>query len=674
MKAIKVLLVIIFATLLLTMGYATFLEQAGGSSYASEHVYATPWFFVMWAALAVASIIILWRERLWRRASVFMLHASLLVILAGSAVTWFTASEGLMHIRRGDTQGHFLCQGRVRPLPFTLTLHEFTIDYYPGSHAPADFVSTVICQGDTVRISMNHILQRQGYRLFQSSFDPDQQGTVLSVRYDPYGTPLTYFGYALLALSMLWVLLARGEEFRRLLRQLSQSRTVLMVVLLMSAIAVRARSVPTISQEKAEQAARMQIIYNDRVAPLSTLAHDFLQKVYGRSSYKGLSPEQVIYGWLSRPDAWKQEPMIKIKDARLRQQLGIEGQYATFSELFDGDDYRLMPLIEANGNRPDKAMTELDEKVGLIVMLTEGQLIVPRPTDVAPLSEAKVTAEILYNTIPFSKILFMVCLTLGFITFFLMLYSSTRKNGSTLFTIHYPLFTIHYSLFTTLLWTLFLFHLFGYCLRWYVSGRIPLGNGYETMIFMALAVLTVTLLLHRRFPFILPFGLLLAGFTLLVSHLSQMSPQITHLMPVLSSPLLTSHVSIIMMAYALLAFITLNGLYALVLIAIGRSDNTATLTLLSRLMLYPAVFFLAAGIFLGALWANVSWGRYWSWDPKETWALITLMVYAVAFHSESIPALRRPAVFHAYLVIAFLAVLMTYFGVNYFLGGMHSYA
>ena len=233
------------------------------------------------------------------------------------------------------------------------------------------------------------------------------------------------------------------------------------------------------------------------------------------------------------------------------------------------------------------------------------------------------------------------------------------------------LFTIHFSLFTLLL---FLFHLFGYCLRWYVSGRIPLGNGYETMIFMALVILFITLLLHRRFTFILPFGLMLAGFTLLVSHLSQMNPQITHLMPVLTSPLLTSHVSIIMMAYALLAFMVLNGIYALILMAFGRSADVETLTLLSRVMLYPAVFFLAAGIFLGALWANISWGRYWSWDPKEVWALITLIIYAVPFHQQSIPQLRNPKVFHAYLVVAFLAVLMTYFGVNYFLGGMHSYA
>ena len=252
----------------------------------------------------------------------------------------------------------------------------------------------------------------------------------------------------------------------------------------------------------------------------------------------------------------------------------------------------------------------------------------------------------------------MTCLTLGFLSFCLTI----RNKGS-------------HGVIPLLLLLTFLFHLFGYGLRRYVSGRIPLANGYETMLFLALCIILITLLLCRRFSFVLPFGFLLSGFTLLVSYLGQMNPQITHLMPVLSSPLLSAHVSIIMMAYALLAFMMLNGLYALILTHTSQhSSQLSTLTTLSRLMLYPAVFFLASGIFLGAIWANVSWGRYWSWDPKEVWALITLMIYAVPFHQESIPLLRRPTVFHAYLVLAFLAVLMTYFGVNYFLGGMHSYA
>ena len=181
-------------------------------------------------------------------------------------------------------------------------------------------------------------------------------------------------------------------------------------------------------------------------------------------------------------------------------------------------------------------------------------------------------------------------------------------------------------------------------------------------------------MLHRRLSIIVPFALLLSGFTLLVAHLSEMNPQITSLMPVLQSPLLTIHVSLVMMAYALLAFTMMSGIVALIAHHRGHTGHEELLTVLSQLMLYPAVFLLAGGIFLGAVWANVSWGKYWSWDPKEVWALITLLVYAVPLHRTTFLAPHRPVAYHLYMLIAFFSVLMTYFGVNYFLGGMHSYA
>ena len=142
---------------------------------------------------------------------------------------------------------------------------------------------------------------------------------------------------------------------------------------------------------------------------------------------------------------------------------------------------------------------------------------------------------------------------------------------------------------------------------------------------------------------------------------------------VCSSPLLSVHVMTVMCAYALFALQLLLGVQAFLLIRKKRNDELERVTALSQLLLYPAVFLLAIGIFLGAVWANVSWGNYWSWDPKETWALITLMVYAVPFHGTSIPLFRRPLSYHLYMVCAFLSVVITYFGVNYLLGGMHSY-
>ena len=676
-KTFKRIFLLLAALLVAVLAVGTFVEQRQGGSYAREHVYYSWWFVGLWALLAVLSAVVLVRKRLWRRLPVFMLHVSLLLILAGAFTSFMTSREGVLHLRKGTTADYFYLNPdyRVERLPFTLRLDSFRVDYFPGTQAPADFIS-MVSVGETNPteksvISMNNILSRNGYRFYQTSFDADHDGTILTVKYDPWGIAVTYGGYLMLALSMIWVLLARGEEFRRLLRHpLLRKGSLFVGLLAVLPLQVHAReAIPTISAAKAEKIRSMQVVYNDRVVPLNTLALDFMRKIYGKDTYRGLTAEQVLVGWSMRPDAWKDQPMVKIKNAQLCQALGVEGKYATFAQLFNGKEYKLSNLT-AGG--PDdqgmmKAVQELDEKVGLIIMATQGQLVTPRPKEAPALSENRVAAELLYNSIPFSKVLFMVCLTLGFLSFFLMTAGILRRRPAV------------FTGLRLLLVAALLFHAFGYALRWYISGRVPMGNGFETMIFMTLVILLLTALFHSRLPLLLPFGFLLSGFTLLVSWLAQQSPQITPLMPVLNSPLLSSHVSVIMVAYALLAFILLNGLFALVLIVRNRKthahqEQIAQLTVLSRLMLYPAVFLLAVGIFLGALWANISWGRYWGWDPKEVWALITLLVYSVAFHSQSIALLRRPAYFHAYLVAAFLMVLMTYFGVNYFLGGMHSYA
>lgn len=675
-KSFKRIFLLLAALLVAVLVVGTFVEQRQGGDYARQHIYWSWWFVGLWAAVALMAAVVLLRQRLWRRLPVFVLHASLLLILAGAFISFLTSREGVLHLRKGTAANYFYLNPdyRTERLPFTLRLDSFRVDYFPGTEAPADFVSMVSVgqpsPTEKAVISMNNILSRDGYRFYQTSFDADHDGTILTVKYDPWGTTVTYGGYLLLALSIIWVLLARGEEFRRLLRHpLLRKGSLFIGLLAVIPLSVHAQTIPSISADKADKMRSEQVVYNGRVVPLNTLALDFVRKIYGKDSYGGLTAEQVLAGWATYPDAWKDQPMVKIKNARLRQSLGIEGKYASLAQLFDGKEYKLNSLAVAARDDQNmmKAIQELDEKVGLILMATNGQLVKPRPKEAPALSGNRVSAELLYNSVPFSKVLFMGCLTLGFLSFFLMTAGILRRRPAV------------YTGLRLLLVAALLFHAFGYALRWYISGHVPMGNGFETMIFMTLVILLLTALFHGRLPLLLPFGFLLSGFTLLVSWLAQQSPQITPLMPVLNSPLLSSHVSVIMVAYALLAFMLLNGLFALTLIVRNRKTNAhreqiAQLTLLSRLMLYPAVFLLAVGIFLGALWANVSWGRYWGWDPKEVWALITLLVYSVAFHRESFALLRRPAFFHAYLAAAFLVVLMTYFGVNYFLGGMHSYA
>ena len=476
-----------------------------------------------------------------------------------------------------------------------------------------------------------------------------------------------------MGISMIGMLFGRRGEFRRLMNHpLLKKGGVFCLLLLAGSMQVQGRTLPALSIRQADSLASEQVIYHDRVVPFNTLARDFVMKLTGRPSYAGLTPEQVIGGWLLRPEVWQYEPMIYIKNRELCRLLNLETSYASVADLFDGQRYRLQDFWQGGretGRKMsplEKAIVETDEKVGLILMLQKGTLIRPLPKDggVKPLPSPKVRAELIYNRIPFSKCLFMFNLTVGLLAFFHLVYCGLRHASE-----RSALSRRINRLFVAALYAAFLFQLFGYGLRWYVGGRIPLSNGYETMQFMALCTLLLACLFRRRFPFTVPFGFLLSGFALLVAHLGQMNPQITPLMPVLVSPWLSMHVSLIMMSYALFAFMMLNGILALCIRRHGKM-----LMLLSRLLLYPANFFLGAGIFMGAVWANVSWGRYWAWDPKEVWALITFLVYGMAFHAKSLPAFRRPLFFHIYMIAAFLTVLMTYFGVNYILGGMHSYA
>ncbi len=677
----KKYLIAVYVCLVALLAATTFAEQIHGTDFVEKHIYHTIWFCCLWGVLAAMTVVVLVRQRLWRRLPTLLLHGSFLVILAGAMITFLGSRKGYVHLTVGNETNSYVEQGsrQVRELPFTLRLDSFRIDYYPGTDAPADYISYI--HGEQP-VSMNRILSREGFRFYQSSFDEDMKGSWLTVNYDPWGIGLTYAGYILLGISMLWMLVSRGGEFRRLLRHPLLKKGGMFVLLLLcagSAVHAERRSLPALARKQADSLACKQVIYNDRVVPFNTLARDFVLKLTGKPAYGGMTPEQVISGWLLRPEVWQHEPMIYIKSAEFRRLLHLDTSYARLTDLFDGENYRLQKYWKGGQDRSgkmsslEKAVAEADEKVGLILMLRNGTLIRPLPADgsVKPVSDTRIYAELLYNRIPFSKWLFMFNLTVGLLAFFHLLYRGLHRPAAPDSSGRVGIFPSRLAdtFFRVSLYAAFLFQLFGYALRWYIGGRIPLSNGYETMQFMALCALFLACLCRRRFPFTVPFGFLLSGFALLVSYLGQMNPQITPLMPVLVSPWLSTHVSLIMMSYALFAFMMLNGILALCL-----RRSTRMLMLLSRLLLYPATFFLGAGIFLGAVWANVSWGRYWAWDPKEVWALITFMAYGVAFHARSLRIFRKPLFFHIYMIAAFLTVLMTYFGVNYILGGMHSYA
>ena len=422
---------------------------------------------------------------------------------------------------------------------------------------------------------------------------------------------------------------------------------------------------PVMAREDAEKAERKLIVYNGRVCPLNTLAHDFCLKITGKTSYKGLSAEQLLLSLPMAPEEWSEKPLLKIKNKALKEKLGIKTDLARIKDFYENDGrYKLDILLNEQMNKAEedqdkklvRSIYDVDEQISLVNAAVTGKLIEPYKGNNPP-SETRISAEILYNQQPFTVVgAFMILAGILII----VIAGIIRKKGNI---VKIGVLTI-----------ISIFQLVVFLLRWYVSGNIPLSNGYETMAFVSLSTSLLTLLaiwMLRKQTFVCNTvtigGLMIAGLTLLVAHLSEMSPQITSLMPVLHSPWLTTHVSLIMVSYSLFAFMA-------VIAAVDLVKRDARLDALNRLMLYPAEMCLAIGIFLGAIWANQSWGTYWSWDPKEVWALISMLIYCIPFHTGSLPFMKKAKVMDWYLIMAFLSILMTYFGVNYLLGGMHSYA
>lgn len=737
------------------MAAATFVEKFRGTEFVHASVYGSWWFVGLWAVLALLAVAYFVGRRV-RRASVVLLHLSFAVILAGALLTHVTSWQGAVRLRVGETVSTYyenVPGGDVveRKLPFELRLESFDVKYHDGTRAEADYVSrfTITDGGATQRaeVSMNNVWKYRSVRFYQSSYDPDMRGSILALNSDPWGIPVTYAGYALLFLSLVWLLVDPKGAFRRLFKSDMMRRGVLSVMAV-CAMSQAAGAANTLPRETADRLGRLNILYNDRVCPLQTFAVDFTKKLCGSARYGDYTPEQVLAGFIFYGDEWSAEPIIRVKNGPLRDALQLPGRCSVntfFNQVMGG--YILGPYLNeyyhGHNDKFHKQVADIDDRLMMVMELRRGTLLRVFPftsggktTWYSPTenitdtlvdeahrkymqnvfsliygevlagsygnvdkildkmlkyqqlnggsslpSAAQVKAERLYNAIPFATILFMVNLTLGVVLLIIGLVrlirpvktdEPDRPDKALLRAVPVvggALLGLSLLALTACI-----------ALRWIVGGRVPMANGYETMLLLAWFVMVLALVAARRFRIALPFGFLMSGFFLLVSHINQMDPQITHIMPVLSSPLLSVHVSVIMMSFALLSLTFICGLTAIILRLVrGRNaveldGQLDSLALLSRLLLYPALTLLGVGIFVGAIWANVSWGAYWSWDAKEVWGLITLMVYAVAAHAASVPFLRRSMGYHIFMTLAFLTLVMTYFGVNYFLGGMHSYA
>ena len=753
---VKKIIFILYILVLVCMAAATIVEKSQGTDYAHAHYYGAWWFILIWAVLAALGAFYIIKRKV-KCASTLALHLSFIIILLGALLTHVSAKRGMIHLRIGQPTDTYMAQDeeqgmKEEKLPFSLCLKKFEAKMHDGTNAVADYSSkfTVIDGDDKSEgeVSMNNIYSHRSYRLYQSSYDEDGKGSVLAINADPYGIPVTYTGYALLFISLVWMLFDPKGGYRKLLKSPLLKKGALITALILSMGNIQTLHAESatgnlqnavLPKETAEKFGELHILYNDRICPVQTFALDFCKKIYGARSYQGLTAEQVLSGWVFYGNTWASEPFIKIKSGEMKTAMNLP-DYASLNTFFNREmgGYTIGQYVQEYYNgQQDKfhqQAADIDGKIQIIMELREGVSLKVLPytftknvkaTKDHPFIKAGTTtwfspvdklpqaveqqhalyiknvfsllngdvkagnisrvneffvkmkkyqevssgnslptatqykAERINNAFPFATILFMANLTLGFIALFYTIYRMTKKREIKALNIALPI----------LLGVSFFALTFGLALRWIISGNIPMSNGYESMLTVAWFVMLISILMQLRIRIVMVFGFLISGFFLLVSHINQMDPAIGQMMPVLNSPLLSIHVSIIMMSYALLSLTFICGIMGISLRSHGEE-----LQALSRIFLYPALTTMGFGIFIGAIWANVSWGNYWSWDSKETWALITFMIYAVVVHTQSLPVFRKPLVYHIYITLAFLSIAMTYFGVNYFLTGMHSYA
>ena len=692
------------------------------------------------------------------------MNALVLEVVSGNQRKEVTVmgKRGVQHpsttIDLNGLQFHLSYGAREEKLPFSLTLNDFIAKKYPSTeNSYASFKSKVTVSGGgetfPYDIEMNHILNYQGYRLFQSSFHPDEQGTILSVNRDFWGTLITYIGYILLFGSLLAFMFVGKSRFRKLnqqLKDLQAKRVAIVLALCFGSLATAQTPMVVPDKAHAEKFGAMLIQDDGRFKPVNTFSSELLRKLSKHDTYKGLTSDQVLISMLLSPQAWYESDIIYVKKANdsLHRFLGVPKgtKWVKPKDFFDAKgQYKLAPLLKDiyNTNTPNqfqKDFKEVDQRIGLLNRALQGDIfkVFPVPNDpnhkwishldyvndtlqitdplykqfvknalpaylillqqatetddyskaekvlnniklqqefysaeVLP-SPAKVQTELWYNRINIFEQLFQTYLYLGTVLFIVLLWNIFIPKR---------IFRRLTQIGIALLWLCFILHTVGLIVRWYLSGHAPFSDAYESMIYVGWSAIGVGLFFSRRSPLTVAATAFVTAMILMIAHWNWMDPAIGTLQPVLNSYWLMLHVAVIVGSYGPFALGMLLGVINLLLMIVTTRKNAhkinliqQELTIVNELALTVGLVMLTIGNFLGGMWANESWGRYWGWDPKETWALISIMIYVLVIHLRLIPHWRGRWAFNFMSIVAFGSILMTYFGVNFYLTGMHSYA
>ena len=646
------------------------------------------------------------------------------------------------------------CGPKEIELPFSLTLKDFVLEKYPGSSSPASYESYVTLKDDRYskveehKIFMNNVLEYGGYRFFQSSYDQDEGGTILSVNHDTWGTLLTYLGYILLTIGMILSLMSKKSRFRQLsdkIKELNVAKTTILFLSLFmanqfTANAQNTNGLPLVDKDHATKFG--QLLVQDkggRIKPVNTMTNEILRKLSRRSSFEDMNSDQIYISMMLRPDLWAKTPIIRIKHPDLIKRFNTTDDLVALNAMFDKNmDYILNNEVKqayskggGKQDMMDKEIIKLDERVNILYSTLSGSFLSIFPekghpnhkwmninevgvdsTEVYQLmsnyltavessiksgdwtaadnaltqianyqkengqsvlvDKTKIKAEVFYNKSAIFRHLFEFYFIIGlfYLAYLILIILIPKIN-----------FKFIDTATQVLIYIAFAAHTLGLALRWYISGHAPWSNGYESMIYISWVTLLAGVIFANRNKITLAATTILGGVVLLIAHLSWIDPEITNLVPVLNSYWLTIHVAVIIASYGFLGLGAVLGFVNLILMIVKTEKNKERinkdilqLSYINEQSLIVGLYLLTIGTFLGGVWANESWGRYWGWDPKETWALISVVIYALVVHVRLLPGLRSIFLFNFLSVISFSSVIMTYFGVNYYLSGLHSYA
>ncbi|MFM1753616.1 MAG: hypothetical protein RLZZ236_555 [Bacteroidota bacterium] len=697
-------------------------------------------------------------------------------------------------VKIGNKDYSFFFGSKTYELPFTIKLNDFIAKKYPGTEKSYSAFESQVTVKDSLatfdaQIYMNHVLDYDGYRFFQSGFDPDEKGTILSVNHDFWGTNITYLGYFLLYIAMMAILFTKHSRFADLKRKLEAvklKKTKLLAVILllfststwaqehdhshehqghqhnakeestsghstaMMSLAETSTLISKYTVDKEHAAKFGRLIIQDaggRMKPINTFSSELLRKVSHSDSYNGMNSDQALLSMTQYASAWIQVPIIYIKmgNDSIRKIIGIDkkAEFAPFVSFFDAKgNYKLTPYLEeafksANPNQFEKDFIETDKKVNLMESALSGRIlkIFPIPNDpnskwisylelnesgmkgmdatytksILPLyfgtlsnatqtkdyqsanelleslngfqkkfgstvmpSEDKIDLEIAYNKYDVFKKLPYWYLTAAVLMLLFTIVDIFKSRKLTRVAIN----GMHISI-----GVLFLLHTLGLLARWVISGHAPWSNAYESIVYVAWATMFFGLAFDRKSKLTVASSAFVTAMILMAAYMNWIDPEIANLQPVLNSYWLMIHVAVIVASYGPFALGMILGFVSLLLIFFTNEKNKAKMdlniqeiTYINEMALTIGLIMLTIGNFLGGQWANESWGRYWGWDPKETWALISIFVYAFVIHARFVPALRGKWIFNLMSMFAFVSILFTYYGVNFHLVGLHSYA